>query len=300
MSSTTAILGGGISGLSAAYYLAKNAQHSVHLLEKSSRLGGWIQTENVAKLGVRFEHGPRTIRPAGVKGGNTLRMIEELQLHTSLLPISSSHVAAKNRMIFADGQLCALPSSVLSAFKRLPPFTKPLIACAVHDLFAGRSSEALQDESIYSFAERRFGSEVAKYLVSSMICGICAGDAKQISVKFLMNDIFEMEQKYGGVLKGAVLEWLGVGGGKPEASVTSDISKLVARAADERWSIYSFNEGLEMLPRAIADYVQAAGTSIHMNSVCEALTLDKKQVDILVEFPIIIIHVPHLLIARLI
>lgn len=276
--SSTAILGGGISGLSAAFYLSKNGKQSVKLLEKSKRLGGWIQTENNVPKGFRFENGPRTIRPGGIKGRNTLHMIEDLQLQDSLNPISRNHVAAKNRMIYAHGQLCMLPSSFSSIFKKLPPFSKPLVSVAIHDLLAGPSASKLQDESIYSFTERRFGTEAAKYLISSMICGICAGDAKQISVKFLMKDIFEMEQKHGSVLKGAAFEWLGIGKNKGEETVSDDLSDLVKRAESEKWSIYSFNEGLEILPQKLAEYVKAAGTSIQMNSNCESISLGKNQV----------------------
>lgn len=274
---STAILGGGISGLSAAFYLSKTSNQSIKLFEKSKRLGGWIQTENVVQQGFRFENGPRTIRPAGPKGRNTLHMIEDLQLADSLVPISRSHVAAKNRMIYADGQLCMLPSSLMSIFKTLPPFSKPLVSAAFHDLFAGPSAGQLDDESIYSFTERRFGTEAAKYLISSMICGICAGDAKQISVKFLMKDIFDMEQKYGGVLKGAAYGWLGKS--SQSGQTAAGVSDLVKRAETEKWSIYSFNEGLEILPQTLATAVRAAGTSISMESDCKSVSLGKSQVD---------------------
>lgn len=106
--------------------------------------------------------------------------------------IPSSHPTAKNRMIFVGGKLHSLPSSLLQAFYRQPPFTKPLAAALLHDLRAEK--KVLEDESIYSFVERRLGPELAKYVISPMMCGICAGDAKEISVKFLMKSLFEFEQ----------------------------------------------------------------------------------------------------------
>lgn len=274
--STTAILGGGISGLSAAYYLAKRGANSVKLFEKTKRLGGWIQTEHHSRDGFRFEKGPRTIRPGGIKGQNTLRMIEDLQLQDNLQPIARNHVAAKNRMIYAQDQLCMLPSSSLSLFRTLPPFSQPLIMAAFNDLKTGRSPTELHDESIYDFTERRFGTEAAKYLISSMICGICAGDAKQISVRFLMNDIFQMEQKHGGVLKGALMSWMD----KKSAEESNEKSKLVSRAEKGRWSIYSFREGLEILPQTLANFVQKAGISIQNNSECQSIEFEKDQVTV--------------------
>lgn len=73
---STVVLGGGIAGLSAAYYLRNSAPI---LIEGSSRLGGWIYTKR-RKNGILFEHGPRTIRPAGAPGVNTLNLVEELGL----------------------------------------------------------------------------------------------------------------------------------------------------------------------------------------------------------------------------
>jgi oxygen-dependent protoporphyrinogen oxidase len=69
------IVGGGISGLAAAHYLTKIASTSkVTILEAASRLGGWIETTK-SQDGYIFEHGPRTVRPAGPQGANTLELI---------------------------------------------------------------------------------------------------------------------------------------------------------------------------------------------------------------------------------
>lgn len=106
--------------------------------------------------------------------------------------IPSSHPTAKNRMIFVNGKLHTLPSSLPQLFSTQPPFSKPLAAALLHDISAQKKT--LDDESIYSFVERRLGRELAEYAISPMICGICAGDAKQISVKFLMKSLFEWEQ----------------------------------------------------------------------------------------------------------
>ena len=178
------ILGGGISGLSAAYYLIKTGAPAVSLFEKSSRFGGWIKT-NKFDDGYIFESGPRTLRPKGIPGSNTLEMIDELGLESRIQPIKSNHDAAKNRMVFVNNKLCLLPSDLAGAFKTSPPFSKPLIMAALHDLFTGKSKTALEDESIYDFANRRFGKEIADYAISPMICGICAG--RLVVVIYLVN-----------------------------------------------------------------------------------------------------------------
>lgn len=58
------------------------------------------------------------------------------------------------------------------------------------------------DESLYSFVSRRYDKEIADYAFCPMMCGIVAGDAKEISVKFMFKDVFEWEQKYGSIFMG--------------------------------------------------------------------------------------------------
>lgn len=72
-----AVLGGGISGLSCAYYLLKHGAEKlsqVLLVEASNRVGGWIDTKRFDD-GVIFELGPKSIRPVGINGKNTLLLV---------------------------------------------------------------------------------------------------------------------------------------------------------------------------------------------------------------------------------
>lgn len=72
-----AVLGGGISGLSCAYYLLKygaDKLSQVILVEASKRVGGWIDTRKFDD-GVIFEVGPKSIRPFGIVGMNTLSLV---------------------------------------------------------------------------------------------------------------------------------------------------------------------------------------------------------------------------------
>lgn len=74
------ILGGGVSGLSAAHTIlssAKNRNVSVTLLESTPRFGGWVNTKTLSD-GCVFELGPRTIRPVGIPGRRTLALVNIL------------------------------------------------------------------------------------------------------------------------------------------------------------------------------------------------------------------------------
>ncbi|KAK3907836.1 Protoporphyrinogen oxidase [Frankliniella fusca] len=271
-----AVLGGGISGLSAAYYLHKlGVKPKVNVYEASSRVGGWIWTSK-QKNGLLFEQGPRTIRPRFEAGMNTLQLVEELKIAKLVRGIPNSHPTAKNRMIFVKGKLHILPSSLPELFVRKPPFSKPLAAALLHDIKAKK--KVLDDESIYSFVERRLGWELAEYAISPMICGICAGNAKEISVKFLAKSLFEFEQAHGSITKGLlVTAWRN----RKKLWSRADESKLdpgslAHKAKQERWSVWSLEGGLEVLPQTILKSIKSHGTKIKMNATCSQILFNSE------------------------
>jgi oxygen-dependent protoporphyrinogen oxidase len=90
MSSSVAVLGGGVSGLSAAYYLSKSSPKTkILVIEGSKRVGGWIRSQRVSpgfhsstpstvngdSSNVLFEVGPRSLRPVGPGGAAILSMV---------------------------------------------------------------------------------------------------------------------------------------------------------------------------------------------------------------------------------
>ncbi|KAF2882243.1 hypothetical protein ILUMI_23936 [Ignelater luminosus] len=270
------VLGGGIGGLSAAYYLRKKLPHEqIILIEGSSRTGGWIKSSRQVE-GYIFEQGPRTLRLQGPKGENTLKLIDELNLGSLIKPIPSNHPAAINRMIYANGKLYSMPSSFWSIFKKTPPFSKPIVRYLLNDLTAPAKVIPERDESIYSFAERRFGKEIADYAISPLICGICAGDAKRVSVKFLMENLFDSEQRYGNISKGILYEVLFARNRKPKVIETD----LFKRAKKEKWSVYSLSDGLETLPMRLEQALRKNNVDIKLNLSCAAVEFYKSKVQI--------------------
>lgn len=266
------ILGGGISGLTAAFYTLKSASKPsvITLLESSKRVGGWIKSIQTPE-GLVFEQGPRTIRPRGKQGANTLKLVEELGLSDHVKPINTKHPTAKNRLIYVNNKLHKLPSSLGGLFKTHSPFTKPLIFSIIHDLKA--KSVLKTDESLYDFTCRRFGPEVADYAISSMICGICAGDAKKISVNFLMAKLFEVEQKHGGVIKGTFKEMF-----QKEADYAGfEESDLFKRSRVEKWSVWSLEGGLERLVKTLNDRVKGR-VDVKVDTACTKLEFLEKGV----------------------
>ena len=192
---TYAVLGGGISGLAAAYRLTQihPSPKRIVLLEAGHRLGGWIHsTRN--EDGVVFEHGPRTLRPVGESGVTTLNLVQELKLSDKVLSVPHKHPSSLNRFVYVNSKLIRLPFLLSAVFKTFPPFRRPFIAAAFRDLFTAKSTE--DDESIFDFVSRRIGPDVAEYAIDPLVRGVCAGDAKEISVKLLLKTLKDWEQKY--------------------------------------------------------------------------------------------------------
>jgi oxygen-dependent protoporphyrinogen oxidase len=179
----TVILGGGISGLSAAWFLhKKEPRNQITLLEKESRLGGWIETKSEG--GFCFERGPRTL--ARGRSRELLRLIEELGLSSEV--VSSSRSAAR-RFLLKRGRLRSLSS-----------FWPQLVWAGVREMF--KKKRDLGDESIYDFASRRFGSKIARGFFDPLTLGIYAGDIYRLSIRSCFRPFWEWEQKEGSVIWG--------------------------------------------------------------------------------------------------
>lgn len=273
---TIAILGGGLGGLSASFYLLTRCpKQAITLIESSNRLGGWIKS-TILEGNIVFEQGPRTIRPYGPAATETLSLIEHLGLSNEIVPIYSQHPAAKVRMVYANGKLNILPNSIMGLFKRQEPFSKPLARLLANDLIMPKGN--VKDESIYNFTKRRFGNEVADYLISPMICGICAGNSKEISVNFLMKTLFEYEQKYGSIIKGLVRN---IFNNKTVSEIKQ--SNLLQRAKKEKWNVYSFKNGIETLTKALEAYIRAKNVNFEVGSRCTELEIFSDNVMIQLE-----------------
>ncbi|KAI9318481.1 protoporphyrinogen oxidase [Dichotomocladium elegans] len=265
---SVAVLGGGISGLSAAYYLARFAPRNTQivLIEGSERLGGWIRSHRVgpgfyptaASLlpnhddrAILFEAGPRTLRPSGSSGAVTLDMIQDLRLVDTLLTVPKTHPSAKNRYIYYDGSINALPSSLSEMLLRKPPILKSVIPAILQEPFI-RSGYTGDDESLYSLVSRRFNDHIALNLVGAMVHGIYAGDVKALSAQSTLRMIYENERVHGSVVKGLLK-----GGVNLESFRERGIAAR-ARKNDPDWfgemetmSVIGFKDGAETLTHGL-------------------------------------------------
>ncbi|XP_004858727.1 protoporphyrinogen oxidase isoform X2 [Heterocephalus glaber] len=262
MGRTVVVLGGGISGLAASYYLSRApCPPKVVLVEGSKRLGGWIRSIR-GPDGAIFELGPRGIRPAGVLGAQTLLLVSELGLDSEVLPVRGDHPAAQNRFLYVGGALHPLPTGLRGLLRPSPPFSKPLFWAGLRDLTKPRGKEP--DETVHSFTQRRLGPEVASLAMDSLCRGVFAGNSHELSIRSCFPSLFQAEQSHRSVILGLLLG----AGQKPQPD-----SALIRQARAERWSQWSLRGGLEMLPQAFESHLTSSGVHVLRDQPVYGLSL---------------------------
>lgn len=162
-------------------------------------------------------------------------------------------------MVQVDGKLHKLPNSLKTIFTKSPPFSKPLVLSALRDLMTSKVIN--DDESLFSFVNRRFGHEVAKYAIDPMSRGIFAGNARELSVNSFARRLHEVEQKHGSVLVGMLKDRKNTA--KPDQNLQT--FELVKRAKREKWSVWSVAGGLENFVKALEKNILENNVDIWKN-----------------------------------
>lgn len=198
-----AIIGGGIAGLSAAFYLEKARRAGADLqwvlFEKSDRLGGVIQTER--RDGFVIEAGPDSflsIKP------DAARLCQELGLGDQLI---SSNDASRKTYILVKGQLVPIPQGLefMVPTRIWPMATTPLFSFStklrmVAELFSSARKDA-GDESVGDFVRRHFGQEMVDRVAEPLLAGVYGGNAERLSVRAVLPRFTEMERQHGSLVR---------------------------------------------------------------------------------------------------
>ena len=188
------IAGAGVAGLSIALAIRKaDPRIEVVVLERAARPGGNIRTEHAG--GYACEWGPDGFLD---NAPDTLRLVDEVGLGSRMLP---SNDAARRRFIFRNGRLAEVPTSppALVASPLLSVGAKARLVC---EPFARKRPAA--EESIHEFAARRIGREAADILVGSMVSGIFAGDARELSLRACFPKMWQLEEDHGGLVRALI------------------------------------------------------------------------------------------------
>ncbi len=201
----TAIIGGGIAGLAAAFELeqarAAGAAVEYTLFEARERLGGCLASEIVD--GAVLERGPDSFLS---EKPSAAQLCRELGLAGELL---SSNDAARKTYIVVKNRLVALPDGLmfLVPTKLIPTALSPLFSLKTKvrmglELLHPPRPTGLPDESVAALVERHFGAEVVDRLADPLLGGIFGGDARQLSARTVLPRLVEMESEYGSLTRG--------------------------------------------------------------------------------------------------
>jgi oxygen-dependent protoporphyrinogen oxidase len=197
------IIGGGISGLSTAYYLSKTGIRST-IVERAPRLGGVIKTETIE--GCIVEGGPDsfvTVKPAAKELATELGLGEEL---------IGSNDYKRATYIWRGGRLVRMPEgmTMMVPGKFAPMVTTPLLSWpgkirAGFDLF-WRPTGVERDRSVADFVREHYGSEILDYVAEPMLAGVYGGDPREMSIGAVMPMFLKWEAKYGSLTRAARAE----------------------------------------------------------------------------------------------
>lgn len=197
-----AIIGGGITGLSAAFTLEKQRRKNPEsieysLYESQPMFGGVLRTEEVD--GCQIEAGPDSFLTEKPWAADLCR---ELGLGDQLV---GSNDAQRKTYILVNGQLVEIPDGLMFMVptKLLPTVLSPLFGVSTKIRMARewfhppRKAEA--DESVSAFVERHYGSEMVDRLADPLLSGVYGGHADQLSIRAVMPRFAEMEANHGSL-----------------------------------------------------------------------------------------------------
>ncbi len=264
-----AVLGGGITGLSAAFYLRKLAGErgekiEVTVIEGSNRLGGIIHT--LRRDGFVIERGPDSFL------ARKLPMIElarELGLEGEL---TGTNPAAKKTYISLDGRLHPMPEGLTLG---IPTDTDKFMKTElVSEEGKHRALEELDlpadeetgDESVGSFLERRMGREMVERIFEPLLAGIHAGDLYRLGLQATFPQFKQLMRDYGSLIRGMA--------NTQEAAKANAVAAATDKNATGQQppSVFmTFRSGLSSVIEALESRLIAEGCSIRMGAEVEAL-----------------------------
>ena len=235
-----AIIGGGLTGLSTAYYL-KKAGVKFHLFEKMDRLGGVIQS--VHENGFMYEKGPNS---GVLSHPESAELLEALK---GKCEIENADQSSKVRLIWKGKKWHALPSGLLGGV------TTPLFSWFDKFRILGepfRAKGANPEERLDALVKRRMGKSFLDYAVDPFILGIYAGDPSWLVPKYALPKLYKLEQDYGSFIGGAI---------KKKKEGKTEREKKATR------EIFSIKGGLTNLINALADEIGESNYTLNCTNL---------------------------------
>ncbi len=224
---SVAIIGGGITGLTAAFYLQRRGA-AVTLFEASSRTGGVIHS--IRKDGFLAESGPNTILETSPK---IAQLIHDAGLDPRKL---TPDPHAEARFVVRDGRPIEMPGKPLGFFAT-KLFSIGAKLAVVREPFIKPRRDGVE-ESIGQFVVRRFNQEFLDHAIDALVAGIYAGNPNKLSLTHAFPKLKALEDNYGSMIKGQIF-------GARDRKKSGEVAK-------DRAPKFSFDEGLQVLPDTLA------------------------------------------------
>lgn len=246
------VIGGGIAGLSAAYYLEQKTQSSgqatlLTVLEAAPEWGGKITTAR--QDGFVIEGGPDTFLATKSWG---VALCRELGLEERL---HGTNPEKKHTYVLHQGHLAPLPDGLTMMIPtRFGPMIRtnllswPEKARMGLDFFLP-ASPLNGDESLGNFVSRRLGRPAYERLIEPLMSGIYAGDGDQLSLKSTFPYLRELELQHGGLVKGAL-------------ATRRKMARKGGQAPGTRSAFLTPTTGLAEIVEALVERLKASGADL--------------------------------------
>jgi oxygen-dependent protoporphyrinogen oxidase len=276
-----AIIGGGISGLSAAFEVEQRRQAAGDveyvLYESSSHLGGVLRTEYIN--GCVVEAGPDsfvTEKPWAADLCRTIGLGDQL---------IGSNDADRKTYILTRGRLVEMPDGLMFMVptKILPTGISPLFSWKTklrmaQELFHAPGA-VNHDESVADFVERHYGREMVDRLADPLLSGVYGGNSASLSVRAVLQRFAEMERTHGSLGRAmlAARRKMSSGPRKPAPSLFTSLKngmQSLAEAIVSRLNPASLltNTAVQTArPEASGWMVSTAGAAEHFDALIVAL-----------------------------
>ena len=248
-----AVIGGGISGLSAAHHLQELDSHCrITLFEASDRIGGVIRSEHQADCLVDRGADMFTTRDPWA-----LDLCQRIDFDKQLI---STNAKQRRAFVVHRSKLCEVPPgfTLMSPSRIYPVLRTPLLSWKgklrlAAELLVPRKKDQ-EDESLRAMATRRFGQEAYERLIQPLIGGIYTADPQKLSIAATMPQFAEMEREFGSLIRG------------------------VRKAAQHNTSASGARYGMFVAPRGgMTDLVNAIAARLPENTIQREQTVSRVQ-----------------------
>jgi oxygen-dependent protoporphyrinogen oxidase len=258
------IIGGGIAGLSAAYYAQKSESDAqITLLEADDHWGGKITTDRISFDDGDFiiEGGPDTFlatKPWGVTLCKELGLGN--RLHGTNQRQKNTYVLHKKRLQpLPDGLAMMIPTNIPSILKSQLVSWPGKVRMGLDFLLPSQNGQ--HDESLGHFVSRRLGREAYENLIEPLMSGIYAGDGDQLSLRSTFPYLHDLEHKYGSLARGALKmrQQMAAHGGKTQGSRSAFLTPTT---------------GLAEIVEALVESLKLNGADLQLNTTVKTVQRD--------------------------